>query len=107
MAHGLMEVKLSSGRKVLIKSMSIDDIDECKDAMQIVFGFNQQAQSITGLNKARTLWIRKGLGGGDFVSKWNKSKPVPDDVIKELTDAENVELVEKIQEKQKLGKSPS
>ena len=107
MAQGLMEVKLSSGRKVLIKSMSIDDIDECKDAMQIVFGLNQQAQSVTGLNKARTLWIRKGLGGGDFETKWNKSKPVPDDVIKELTEAENVELVEKIQEKQKLGKSQS
>ena len=105
MANGLMEGKLSSGRKVLIKSMSIDDIDECKDTMQIVFGNNQQAQSITGINKARTLWIRKGLGGGDFTSKWNKSKPVPDSVIKEMKDTEMVELVELIQEKQRLGKS--
>ena len=94
---------LKSGRKVLIKDMSLDDIDTCKDMLQIIFKGNK-AQTVAGLNKQRTHWIRKGLGGGDF-KNWSNPNgtDAPDSVIKQLKDEEREELVSLIQEAQTLG----
>ena len=94
---------LKSGRKVLIKEMLLDDIDTCKDMLQVIFD-KGQAKTVSGLNKQRTQWIRKGLGGGDF-KNWSKpgGGDVPDSVIKQLDDPEREELVSLIQEAQRLG----
>tara|TARA_B100000424_G_scaffold268915_1_gene264755 strand:+ start:380 stop:712 length:333 start_codon:yes stop_codon:yes gene_type:complete len=99
----MIEETLKSGRKVMIREMSIDDIDTCKDMLQVVFK-DGQAQTVYGLNKQKTHWIRKGLGGGDF-SGWNTPGKgnAPDHVIKQLSDLEKDELVALIQEKQALG----
>tara|TARA_R100001443_G_scaffold106409_2_gene115785 strand:- start:1031 stop:1345 length:315 start_codon:yes stop_codon:yes gene_type:complete len=100
-----METKLSTGRKVVIKEMTIDQIDACKDMVQIVF-VGDDAKTIKNLAQARTAWIRAGLAGGEF-KDWdvNASKTCPDNVIKQLTDTEKEELAMKIQEAQVLGES--
>ena len=101
-----MEKTLSSGRKVLIKEMTIDQIDACKDMVQIVF-VEDNAKSIRNLAATRTAWIRAGLEGGDFngFSRLKPGEKLPDSVIKQLTDAEKEELAMKIQEAQVVGES--
>ena len=103
-----MKHKLSSGREIIVKEMSIDDIDECKDTLEIIFA--DKGRIVKGASKARTKWIRKGLQGGDFKSKdgkgkydGTKSKTVPDYVIRQLKDLELDECAMKIQEAQKMG----
>lgn len=98
----MTEKTLKSGRKVVIKDMSLDDIDECKDTLDIEFT-GGEAKHIRNVNKARTKWLRKGLGGGDF-KEWNPNGAnAPDSVIKQLSDAEKEELHSMIQEAQSLG----
>ena len=104
----MIKDKLSSGREIIIKEMSIDDIDECKDSLEIVFA--NEGRVVKGASKARTKWIRKGLQGGNFTKKDGKGnyegtrqKIVPDYVIKQLKDEELDECAMKIQEAQKLG----
>ena len=104
----MIKDKLSSGREIIIKEMSIDDIDECKDTLEIIFA--DKGRVVKGASKARTKWIRQGLQGGDFKSKDGKSKyegsknkVVPDFVIKQLKDDELDECAMKIQEAQKMG----
>ena len=104
----MIKDKLSSGREIIIKEMSIDDIDECKDTLEIIF--KDTGRLVKGASKARTKWIRKGLQGGDFKKEDGKSKfegsktkVVPDFVIKQLNDEELDECAMKIQEAQKLG----
>jgi hypothetical protein len=99
-----MEKALKSGRKVKIRELSIDQIDACKDIVQIVF-VDDDAKSIKNLAKARTSWIRAGLAGGDFKDWKPDGKSVPDSVIKQLTDAEREELAVLIQSSQVLGES--
>lgn len=99
----MIEKKLSSGRKVMIREMTIDDIDECKDSIKILFDKKGLPSTVVGLNKQKTLWIRKGLGGGDFKTWKGSSKIVPDSVIKELKEKEKDELCSLIQEYQDLG----
>ena len=105
----MIKDKLSSGREIVIKEMSIDDIDECKDALEIQFADGNR-RIVKGASKARTKWIRKGLQGGDFKTKdgkgkyeGTKNKVVPDYVIKQLADLELDECAMKIQEAQKMG----
>tara|TARA_R100001594_G_scaffold14555_3_gene31008 strand:+ start:12644 stop:12964 length:321 start_codon:yes stop_codon:yes gene_type:complete len=98
----MKEVKLRSGRKVMIKEMSLDDIDDCKDILRIVFE-GGKASTIAGVNKQKTAWLRKGIGGGDFKYWDKKSNIISDNVIKELKDTERDELVDLIQEAQTLG----
>ena len=95
----MLEKKLKSGRKVLIKDMSLDAIDDCKDTLDIEFS-NGKAKHIRHVNKARTKWIRGGLSGGDF-KKWDPSDI--DSSIKQLSDTEKEELHSLIQEAQSLG----
>ena len=98
----MLEKKLKSGRKVLIKDMSLDDIDECKDTLDIEFT-DGQAKHIRNVNKARTKWLRKGLGGGDFKNWKPNGTDAPDAAIKQLSDIEKEELHGLIQEAQSLG----
>lgn len=94
---------LKSGRKVIIKEMSLDDIDYCKDLLQVMFS-DGKAQTVIGLNHQKTEWIRKGLGGGDFKEWPNPGVGnAPDNVIRQLKDSEKDELLGFIQEAQTLG----
>ena len=102
----MTDKKLSSGRKVIIRDLTIDQIDACKDIVQIVF-VGDDARSVKNLASARTSWIRAGLAGGDF-KNWNNpgaDKICPDNVIKQLTEAEKEELAVLIQNSQVLGEN--
>ena len=98
----MIEKKLKSGRKVLINEMSLDDIDGCKDMVQVIFD-EGLVQTVKGLNKQKTAWIRKGLGGGDFKNWGEKNILAPDNVIKQLSESEKDELIDLIQGCQILG----
>ena len=95
-----MEKKLSTKRKVILKEMSIDDMDHCND-LQHICQESDGGISIYGLNKSNTAWIRKGLSGGDFKIAINGV--VPDSVIRELNETEKIELVGLIIEYNQLG----
>ena len=94
-----MEKKLKSKRKVILKEMSIDDMDHCGDMMKL--GVDKDGYYQQGVNKMQTAWIRKGLSGGDFKVEINGV--VPDSVIKELSETEKIELVGLIKEYNQLG----
>ena len=97
---------LTSGRKVRIKSLSIDDMDNCRDTQKLIF--KNGSTIIVDTNKARTMWIRKALGGGDFKNfKTDNGEPT-DETLKQLSNSEMDELVKIIQEVNTLGEaSPS
>ena len=95
-----MEKKLKSKRKVILKEMSIDDMDNC-NYLQHICQESDGGISIYGLNKSNTAWIRKGLSGGDFKVAINGV--IPDSVIKELSVTEKTELVELIREYITMG----
>jgi hypothetical protein len=96
------KLKLSTGRSVQLKEMSIDDIDMCTDTTVLVMK-NGEIESIGNISKARTAWIRKGLIGGDFKNFKMNGNVVDDSVLKQLTDDEKNELSNLIQEHQKVG----
>lgn len=99
----MIEKKLNSGRKVLIKEMSIDQIDKCTDIPEVIFD-EGSVKTIKNSSKARTQWIRYGLGGGDFKDYKEKSGVVVDNTIKEMTLEEKDNLMLAIQDAQVLGK---
>ena len=94
-----MEKKLSTKRKVVLKEMSIDDMDHCNDMLRL--GVDKDGYYQQGINKMQTAWIRKGLSGGDFKIAINGV--VPDSVIRELNETEKIELVGLIKEYNNLG----
>ena len=94
--------QLKSRRKVQIKSMTVDQMDECTDIPEVVFK-NGKISTIKNSSKARTQWIRYGLGCGDFKNYQEKNGVVVDDVIKQMTLEEKDELMGIIQESQRLG----
>ena len=97
------KIKLSTGRMVELKEMSVYEVDASNDSAHIRFDDNDKTY-ITGLSRTRTTWIRKGLKGGDFDSfKVNAKGDVDDSVLKQLNDTEKNELSTRIQEFQQLG----
>jgi DNA helicase IV len=99
----MKDVKLLSGRKVKIKNMTINQIDECKDIPELVYKDGETA-SIRNVYKARTAWLRCGIGGGDFDDYGEVNEKALDNVLKQLTDDETEELVNIIQTEQILEK---
>ena len=83
-------MKLSTGKEVKLKEMSVDDIDYCNDLPQMRYE-GTEIVAITNLAKTRTAWIRKGVEGAD------------DKFIKSLTDEEKNEISLAVQEHQRLG----
>ena len=75
-----MKKKLKSGKEVVLKEISIDDMD-CFNDLQHICQESDGGISIYGLNKSNTAWIRKGVEGSD------------DKFIKSLTEVEKIELV--------------
>ncbi|MAH47850.1 hypothetical protein CMI37_18660 [Candidatus Pacearchaeota archaeon] len=98
----MTDKKLRSGRKVKLKSMSVDQMDECTDIPEIVFK-DGAITSIKNSSKARSQWIRYGLGGGDFKNYLEVNGIPTDDTIKQMTLEEKDELMGLIQEAQTLG----
>ena len=98
----MIEKKLRSGRKVKIRELSVDAIDELKDIIKMRY-HKDGSSVVENLNVARTAWIRAGLGGGDF-TKWkpNGTAP-PDSVLKQLSDTEREELFDVVQSCQFMG----
>tara|TARA_Y100000310_G_C20684819_1_gene818282 strand:- start:928 stop:1275 length:348 start_codon:yes stop_codon:yes gene_type:complete len=105
------EKVLKTGRKVKIREISIDKIDDLKDIPEVYFletELGDEHKTIKHINKAQTAWIRNGLSGGDF-SDWKPNGAiVPDSVIRQLRDEEKTELVSMIQKCQIVNpKKPS
>ncbi len=98
----MVEKKLKSGRRVKIKSMSVDQIDECTDIPEVIFE-GGTIKTILNSSKARTQWIRYGLSGGDFKDYKEESGVVVDAVIKQMNLEEKDELMVIIQNAQVLG----
>ena len=102
----MTEVILKSKRKVKVKELSLDQVADLNDIPEIKFD-NGVVSTIKNLNKAKLAWLRCGLGGGDFDNWEPNGVAPPDNVLKQLTDAEQDELVEKIKEAQTLSKKKS
>ena len=98
----MTDKKLRSGRKVKIKSMSVDQIDECTDLPEVIFE-GGSLKTILYSSKARTQWIRYGLGGGDFKDYKETNGIATDSVIKQMNLEEKDELMTLIQDGQVLG----
>ena len=99
----MADKKLKSGRKVKIKSMSVDQIDECTDIPEVIFE-GGSVKTILNSSKARTQWIRYGLAGGDFKDYKEINGIATDGVIKQMNLEETDELMTLIQDAQVLGK---
>ena len=103
----MTEKKLKSGRKVIIKELSEDQIADLKDIPEIYF-IGDQERTIRNTNKANLAWLRCGIGGGDFDDWKPNGVAPPDNVLKQLTENERLELVGLIQECQIINpKKPS
>ena len=103
----MTEKKLKSGRKVQIKDLTEDQIADLKDIPEIYF-IGDQERTIRNTNKANLAWLRCGIGGGDFDDWKPNGVAPPDDVLKQLTDDERLELVVLIQKCQIINpKKPS
>ena len=98
----MIEKKLKSGRKVKVRELSVDKIDELKDIIKMRY-HRDGSSVVENLNVARTAWIRAGLGGGEFKNwKPNGAYP-PDSVLKQLSDVEREELFDLVQSSQIMG----
>jgi len=86
----MKDIKLTTGKEVKIKEMSVDDMDFCNDIPEMKYD-GDNLIAIKHLAKARTAWIRKGVDNAD------------DKFIKSLTDDEKNELSVAIQDYQRLG----
>ena len=99
----MTEVILKSKRKVKVKELSLDQIADLNDIPEIKFD-NGIVSTIKNLNKAKLAWLRSGVGGGDFADWKPNGVAPPDNVLRQLTDDEQDELVEKIKGAQSLSK---
>ena len=95
----MIEKELSSGKKILIRELSIDQMDELKDMLEIVFSGEQKV--IKNMSKTRTGWVRAGLAGFDDWKTKNGAIP-PDSLLKQFCDDEMNEISQIIQDAQRL-----
>ena len=103
----MTEKKLKSGRKVSIKELTIDQIDDLKDIPEVYF-IGEEERTIRYSNKAKTAWIRCGLGGGEFEDWKPNGVAPPDHVLKQMTQEERDEVNLLIQSEQIVNpKKPS
>ena len=103
----MFDKKLKSGRKVQIKELTEDQIADLKDIPEIYF-IGELERTIRNTNKANLAWLRCGIGGGDFDDWKPNGVAPPDNVLKQLTDDERLELIGLIQECQIINpKKPS
>ena len=98
----MIEKKLKSGRKIKIRELSVDKIDELKDIIKMRY-HRDGSSVVENLNVARTAWIRAGLGGGDFKNWKPNGIAPPDSILKQLSEIEREELFDIIQQCQIMG----
>ena len=97
-------VELSSGRKIQLKEMSLDDVDFCSDIAEVLYNEAGEVSTVRGVSKPRTAWLRRGIAGGDFKDfSLNAKGLVGDTALKELNEAEKNELMLLVQGYQSLG----
>ena len=98
---------LKSGRKVKIKELSEDQIADLKD-IPIAYLNDEEKIVYRHVNKAHLAWIRCGLAGGDFDDWKPNGVAPPDHVIRQLTEAERMEISALVLECQTVNpKKPS
>ena len=98
----MIEKKLKSGRKIKIRELSVDKIDELKDIIKMRY-HRDGSSVVENLNVARTAWIRAGLGGGDFKNWKPNGIAPPESILKQLSEIEREELFDIIQQCQIMG----
>ena len=98
----MIEKKLKSARKIKIRELSVDKIDELKDIIKMRY-HRDGSSVVENLNVARTAWIRAGLGGGDFKNWKPNGIAPPDSILKQLSEIEREELFDIIQQCQIMG----
>ena len=96
--------QLKTGRNVIIRDISIDDLDEIDNLVEYVLD-RGAIVTVHGVSKQKTAYLRSGIAGGDF-DNWGKkpngSMP-PDEVLKQLSTDEKEECVELIKETQRIN----
>jgi len=95
-------IKLKSGIEITIKDMSIDEMDSCKDSLEVTFN-EGVATGVKNVNRTRTRWLRAGLSHVDTWRAKNGEIP-PDEALKMLSDEDKQEAAEAIQEAQVITK---
>ena len=97
----MTEKTLTNGTKVLIRKLSRPEIKECRKHVK-VRNFPDGSHLLEGVHESQEAWINKGLGGlGDWVAK--NGEVVPDDIVLQLTDEEQVELAILIKDAQVIN----
>lgn len=93
---------LKSGIVITIKDMSIDEMDECRDSIDVTFS-DGQPSGIKNVNKTRTKWLRAGLSA---IGEWKATgdETPPDSALKQLSDEDKQEASELIQAAQVVTK---
>ena len=97
----MTETQLTNGKKVLIRKLSRPEIKECRKYVK-VRNFPDGSHLLEGVHESQDAWIDKGLGGlEDWKAK--NGEVVPDDIIMQLTDEEQIELAILIKEAQVIN----
>jgi len=97
----MTEITLKSKRKVKIRELSLDQVADLMDIPEIKFD-NGVVSTIKNLNKAKLAWLRCGVAGGDFADWKPNGVAPPDSVLRQLSSAEQDELVDEIKSAQEL-----
>ena len=87
-----MEFKLSSGRKIKIKDVSVDEQDEMLDSVKYIYNKKGEPKGGEMMHSTITKWIRLGVEGD-----------TSDKFIKSLTFEERTEIFLKMQEELLVG----
>lgn len=87
-----MEHKLSTGLKVKLKKLSLDELDDVLDSTEVVLDKDNKIKEIKNLRKTTTKWLRCGLNGQGT-----------DEFISKLSLDERIEIFVKLQEINILG----
>ena len=89
---------LPRGLEIEIRSMSIDDIDDCRDSIKVTFS-DGSPSGVGRVHSSRTKWLRKGLIRVDEWFSKNGEGP-PDEILKRLDEGDREKAAALIQDAQ-------
>ena len=81
-----MEIKLSTGEKVKLKDLSVDERDELLDSVEYEYSDNDSQAKIKMMHSTMTKFIRTGIEG-----------EVTDEFLKKLSFSDKTSIFTKIQ----------
>jgi len=81
-----MEIKLSTGKKVKLKDLSVDERDELLDSVEYEYSDDNSVSKIKMMHSTMTKFLRIGIEG-----------EVTDEFIKKLSFSDKSEIFTKIQ----------